>query len=103
MASRKRKARISEWVHQRALVCPIPSSKQEDEKMKETILLTTTVPAESLILSAINVSGKDVTVTGAFKYSPDVLKGWLDVPIEGDELDKSLWGYKLILEGSGET
>ncbi|AGV14647.1 hypothetical protein, variant [Cryptococcus neoformans var. grubii H99] len=103
LASRKRKARISEWVHQRALVCPIPSSKQEDEKMKETILLTTTVPTESLILSAINVSGKDVTVTGAFKYSPDVLKGWLDVPIEGDELDKSLWGYKLILEGSGET
>lgn len=71
--------------------------------MKETILLTTTVPTESLILSSINVGRKDATVSGAFKYSPEVLKGWLDVPIEGDELEKSLWEYKLILEGSGET
>lgn len=71
--------------------------------MKETILLTTTVPTESLILSTINVGTKDAAVSGVFKYSPDVLKGWLDVPMEGDEWDKSLWEYKLILEGSGET
>lgn len=70
--------------------------------MKEIIFFIIIVFIEFLIFFVINVGGKDVVVFGVFKYSFDMLKGWLDVLIEGDELDKSLWEYKFIFEGFSE-
>ncbi|KAK8847589.1 hypothetical protein IAR55_005448 [Kwoniella newhampshirensis] len=93
LTSRKKSLRIADWARERQFVAPLPL---QDETRKVN-------GVEDLsLMFCTAVAGKSGVIAG-FKYRPEALEGWLDVPEEGDSNARSLWTHRLILEDSDRT
>ncbi|ODO07838.1 hypothetical protein I350_03417 [Cryptococcus amylolentus CBS 6273] len=109
LASRKRKTRMAQWAKQRALVDPLPALPPPDRETGAEVsakepTLRPSLPTEPIIFtSSIAPDAKELLVSGGFKYTPEALGAWLNLPQEGDGSERTLWDYRLVLSGRGET
>ncbi|WWD21679.1 hypothetical protein CI109_106165 [Kwoniella shandongensis] len=94
LKSRKRKARMADWERERQLVAPPLPLQDETRKING-------VEEQSLTFFT-DVSSKKGVIAG-FKYAPEALEDWLEIPEEGDSIARSLWSHQLVLEDSDRT